>query len=305
MNAIITGATGFVGRALLRRLLADGWKVTAIVRSEKNLILPEAEQQLQIIISDLSQISKLQKDDFWYLDENTLFFHFAWDGTSGNERAEEKKQLDNVGYACDALNLAVRLKCKKFINAGSIMEYEAINCILCGNGQPGMGYIYSSAKLSADIMLRAKALKYNIEYNNAVISNIYGPGEKSARFLNTLLRKMLINESMELTEGCQEYDFIYIDDAIEGIKLVAERGVPFWAYYIGNDKTRKLREFILDMKETLGSQSDLLFGKVASPKVTLDYGTIGAKKLSELGFTPKISFQEGVLRTKKWVESVE
>ena len=301
VNAIITGATGFVGRALVEELLNHNWKVTVIARKEFGQT--EQEKQLEIIKSDLSEIRNLKKKDFHNLDEDTYFFHLAWDGTSGNARAEIGLQLSNVEYACDALKLAVSLSCKKFIYAGSVMEYEAMNCIRQGNGKPGLGYIYSSAKLAADIMLRAQAVKYGIEYNNAVISNIYGPGEKSSRFLNTLLRKMLRNESMELTAGQQQYDFIYIEDAVAGIRVVAEKGSPFEAYYIGNEKTRKLKEFILEMKENLKSSSDLQFGKIPYNGEDLDYKKMGAKSLSEVDFMPKISFKEGILRTKKWIAS--
>ena len=112
------------------------------------------------------------------------------------ERANEKIQLANVQYTIDAVRLANRMKCKRFIHAGSIMEYEASLCMNDASISPSLGYIYSTAKLTADYMARTVAQILGVEYLNAIISNIYGVGETSARFLNTTLRKLIAGDTI-------------------------------------------------------------------------------------------------------------
>lgn len=60
--------------------------------------------------------------------------------------------MNNVRYVCDAIALAKKLGCSRFINSGSIMEYEAYQYLKEDKAAPGMGYIYSTAKLTGDFL---------------------------------------------------------------------------------------------------------------------------------------------------------
>ena len=303
MKAVVTGATGFVGKWLVDELLKQGDSVTVVIRN-KNSIPSAWTSKVTIIETALDVLATLKPEDF---PENKadIFFHLAWDGTSGYDRADTCKQLGNVAYACDAVRLASQLGCSRFVNAGSIMEYEAMAYVPAMDTAPGMGYIYSTAKLTADYMAKTVANKEQITYINAVISNIYGVGEKSARFLNTTLRKMLCDEDIPLTHGKQPYDFIYVEDAVKAIILAGKKGIGNRAYYIGNPKQRPLRDFIEEMKVILGSASNLQFGEVPFTGPMLEYETLGMASLTELGFVPQIAFSEGIRRTKKWITEVE
>lgn len=303
MKTVVTGATGFVGKWLVEELLKQGNAVTIIVRNKKSI--PTAwTSRVTVIEATLDILSSLKQEDFPEKKAD-IFFHLAWDGTSGYDRADTCKQLKNVAYTCDAVHLASQLGCSRFVNAGSIMEYEAMAYVPAKDTAPGMGYIYSTAKLTADYMAKTVANKEQLTYINAVISNIYGVGEKSARFLNTTLRKMLCNEDIPLTHGKQSYDFIYIEDAVKAIILAGKDGSKNCAYYIGNPQQRPLRDFIEEMKFVLGSSSNLKFGEVPFTGPMLEYETLGMASLTELGFVPQVSFAEGIRRTQQWITEVE
>lgn len=299
MKIVVTGATGFVGKWLVKELLKQGDEVTVVVRS-KMRIPDEWTSKVQIVETDLEGLSKLDKKDFPW-DCADMFFHLAWAGTAGMERANTELQLQNVQAACDAVRLASRLECGRFVNAGSIMEYEAMQYISADGSTPGMGNIYSTAKLTADFMAKTVATKEGIAYINVVISNIYGAGEKSARFLNTTLRKMLHNESVELTHGCQLYDFIYVTDAAKQIVLAGKCGEANSVYYIGNSVPRPLKDFVIEMKQTLCSDSELIFGKVPFSGAMLTYNEFDTAKLEKIGFVPEVTFAEGLKLTRDWI----
>lgn len=299
MKAIVTGATGFAGKWLVDELLFQGDDITVIVR-DKRRVPKEWGGMVHMVEAPLGQLRLLQAEDFAGKGGD-IFFHFAWDGTSGDRRADISLQLHNVEFACDAVGLAKRLHCRRFVNAGSIMEYEAMQYISSDASRPGMGNIYSTAKLAADFMAKAMALQAGIEYISAVISNIYGPGERSARFLNATLRKMLKNEEVPLTHGEQLYDFIYASDAAKAIVLAAKKGMGNTSYYIGNARQRQLKEFIIQMKGAVGSKSQLLFGKVPFSGAMSVYQELDTEKLRMLGFAPEVGFGDGVKLTKEWI----
>jgi len=303
MRVVVTGATGFVGQNLVRALATQNIEVIALVHNKDRI--PQDWQSFELIqciecnMRDYATISDLTLKNF----SADILVHLAWAGTSGTQRANEALQLENVQAACDAVRLARRLGCTKFINAGSIMEYEAKNYLSVDGTMPGGGYIYSTAKLTADYMAKCIAKQMDMAYINIIISNIYGVGERSERFLVSTVRKLIKNENVPLTGGQQLYDFIYVTDSVNAIVKVIENGKPFNNYYIGNKTQYPLREFLLRMKQVLASASVLEFGKIPFNGPLLSYEEFDTARLeNELGFTPQISFEEGIILLKKWLE---
>ena len=222
-KAVITGANGFVGSNLVKELLKRSYVVYAIIRNQKSDTgrIPRNEN-VHLIYCDLKEISSLPD---LLCDENIdYFFHLAWEGTSGSERGNYGLQLNNVKYSCDAVAAAKKLKCSKFIFAGSIMEYEAMQYLAQSDAKPGRGYFYSISKLTADYMSKVEAANSGLGYVNCLVSNIYGAGEVSERFINTTIRKMLRGESLLFSSGEQSYDFIYVTDAVKAMAVIAEKG---------------------------------------------------------------------------------
>lgn len=302
MKVIITGATGFVGQNLVKELAAQNAEVTALVR-DRDRIPQDWRLCRNIHCFECGMGEYLTASDTVLKDvRGDIFIHLAWAGTSGMQRADYGLQLSNIRAACDAVWLAGKLDCTRFINAGSIMEYEAGQYLSADDAEPGGGYIYSTAKLAADYMAKCVAGQINLSYINIIISNIYGAGETSERFLVSTVRKLLKNEPIPLTEGRQLYDFIYVTDAVKAVAAIANAGKASGSYYIGNSVPYPLREFLLRMKQTLASSSVLDFGSVPFKGPMLSYKEFDTARLErELGFVPEISFEKGIILLKEWL----
>lgn len=302
MRAIVTGATGFVGRKLVNELVANEVEVIAIIRHNREIPYEwKNDKRIEIIYCDLNELGLLIQNHRLYKQGN-IFYHLGWYGTSGEERADINGQLGNIKNTCDAVRLAVHLGCTSFVNAGSIMEYEVTKLMTSGNYVPAISSIYSTAKLSADYMGRAVANSLGIKYINVVISNIYGVGEKSARFLNTTIRKMLRNEIIPLTHGNQLYDFVYITDAVKMICIAGMRGNNNESYYIGNSSQKPLKDYLYEMKDVLKSKSELRFGAIPLDIPSITYKEFDTHKMEgEFGIKPEINFETGILQMKDWL----
>lgn len=299
-KAIVTGATGFVGQWLVRELCGSGYDVTVVVRSLRK-VPDDWIGKIEIVECSILDYGNVPVDTFRCRGYD-LFFHLAWAGTSGPDRADYGIQLQNIQAACEAFKLSIRLGCRRFINAGSVMEYEAMQYIPRNGARPPAGYIYSTAKLAADFMLKSMASRETVEYINVIISNIYGVGERSERFLNQLLRKMAAGQRIALTSGEQLYDFIYVTDAVKGIVYAAQNGEGNTAYYIGNRAPQPLKTYILQVKEILGSNAELAFGEVPSNGASLSYREFDTNKLHDMGYRMEVPFREGILKTAEWIK---
>lgn len=299
MKAIVTGATGFVGKWLVSQLLEQQDEVTIIVRDTSKIPL-EWNKRVNIIEEDLRRLEDLGAEVFSDCSGG-FFYHLGWTGTSGQTRTDITQQMENVRITCEAVKLAKRLKCTRFVYAGSIMEYEAMEYVPANGSAPAMGNIYSVMKLTADFCAKILAIQESIDYINVVISNIYGAGECSPRFINSTLMKMINDEVIPLTHGNQLYDFIYVSDAVKAIIMAAKLGEKNSVYYIGNAEQHPLKSYVLQMKEILNSESQLLFGEIPFNGPMLTYKEFETNKIGQLGFVPSVSFAEGIKRTQTWL----
>jgi nucleoside-diphosphate-sugar epimerase len=301
-KAIVTGATGFLGACLVRELASRGMEVIAVVRSgNSDTAALKQHGRVRTVVCPLEEMQGLPclvKDR-----DVDVFYHLAWAGTSGVERGDVRLQLGNVQAACDAVKAAAEIGCAKFVNAGSIMEYEAIRYIPMDGSAPGLGSIYSTAKQAADFMAKTLAASLSLPYVNAIISNIYGAGEKSERFINTTLGKFLNNERAAFTHGEQLYDFIYISDAARAFYLIGEKGKAYNSYYVGSQAPHPLKEFVIRMRDAVDSKIELNFGEIPFKGALLKYDEFDMSKPSrELGFVPEISFEQGIEKTVEWIK---
>lgn len=297
-KAIVSGANGFVGSAVVKELLANDIEVIALVRNQHANNLP-MDERIQLADFELSDARKVK--DSLPVGEADVFFHFAWDGSAGNARADVTKQLANVESAVACVKLAKELGCKRFVSAGSIMEKETYDAIWYPQNRPGLGYIYGGGKLTAHIMCKAVAADIGIEYVSGVITNAYGVGERSPRMVNTTIQKCIRGESPKFTAGTQNYDFVYIDDVARAFRLIAEKGNSFEDYLIGSSAAKPLKEFLMEMKGAIAPDLDFIFGDVPFTGVDLPLAAFDCSKTEkDTGFRAKVSFEEGCIKTRDW-----
>ncbi len=302
-RVVITGATGFIGHALVRKFLDLEYEVYAVVRENSSKILMiNANTNLKIVYCNLAHIGKLrEKISCVGFD---AFFHLAWQGVANEESLKVDIQLENVKYACDAVSVAHKLKCVKFIFASSIMEYEVMK-LMETDIDAGSRNIYRTAKVAAHYMTRIVANELKIDYNAAIISNVYGKGEFSNRFINSTLRRMLKGERVKFTEATQLYDFIYIDDAVDMLMLILFKGKKNKNYYVGSMEPRILREYIYEMRNCIDETLELGIGESKEYiGVSLDYDEFDIMAgYHDLGFQPQYSFKEGIVDTIEWIKN--
>ena len=302
-KVIISGADGFVGSYTTNYFLNQGVEVLALGRKKQPCRLQKRDG-LQYVSCDVFNPQELEK--CLPSGEYDAFLHFAWVGSAGEERMNYQLQMRNVIGTVECMKIAHSKGCKRFVGAGSIMEYEAEAAVHKQESRPGMAYIYGMAKQTAHSICKSVANQIGIEFVWPMITNAYGVGEMSPRFINTTLRKMIHNEPLEFTAATQNYDFVYITDVAKAFYLVTLQGIPFCEYMIGSGHAKQLREFILQIQQALAPHNQPLFGNVPFTGTTLPLEVYSIKDIEkDCGYVAEVDIVEGARKTMQWLREME
>lgn len=302
-NVIITGADGFVGSHTVKCFIDNGCNVLAIDMGEspRRLTIGANLEYLQCNIFDTSALfEKIPSGKY------DTFIHFAWAGSAGEARIDYNLQMQNALSTVECMKIAKKLGCTRFLCAGSIMEYEVEAAIHSQGSHPGMGYIYGMGKHIAHCLCKSVAAEIGIDLIWPMITNAYGIGEFSPRFVNTTIRKIINNEPLQFTAATQNYDFVYVTDVAKAFYLVALKGKPFCEYMIGSGCAKPLKEFIIELVNSCGSKSLPIFGDIPFTGTNMSLSTFAIKDIQkDCGFIPEVTFAKGTKMTMDWIKSIE
>lgn len=301
-KVIITGADGFVGSYTVDYFLKNNIQVLALDISEtpKRLKSHQNLQYMQCNVEDIeTMMNKIPTGVY------DTFIHFAWAGSAGSARIDYNLQMKNALNTVECVKAAKALGCTRFVCAGSIMEYEVEAVVHAQESRPGMGYIYGMGKHIAHCMCKSVAADIGIDLIWPMITNAYGVGELSPRFVNTTIRKIINGEPLQFTAATQNYDFVYVTDVAKAFYMIAKNGKPFCEYMIGSSQARPLKEFILEMQQVLAPEVKPLFGDVPFTGINMPldvFDTSATEK--DCGFKAAVSFAEGTSMTMEWLKTV-
>lgn len=302
MKVVITGPTGAIGIALAQEYISRNVEVLAVCRKNSNRIagLPQSPL-LHILELDMKDYGEYQPDaDFTDYD---IFYHFAWDGTTGADRDDMYLQHANVGYTLDAVFLAKKLGCHTFVGAGSQAEYGRTETGLNSDVPVFPENGYGMAKLCAGQMSRVLCGRIGLRHIWTRILSVYGPGDGPFSMVMQTIRKLLNGEIPQFTKGEQMWDYIYSKDAARAMLLLGERGRDGGIYCIGSGSARPLSEYIEIIRDSINPEATIMLGAIPYSDRQVMHLVADIEELQrDTGFSPETDFETGICETIKWVK---
>lgn len=301
-KAYITGPTGAIGRALIDKLNSEGVLVTVIVRPDSqradSLISEGILKNAEIIKCDLKDLKKL---DIAASEEDSVFYHLGWMGTSGAARMDMKLQLKNAEYTIDAVELAARLNCRRFVGVGSQAEYGAYNGKLTNDTACNPENGYGIAKLMAGHMSRIRAHQLGLEHVWTRVLSVYGIGDNENTLIASLVSNLMKGQEIHCTKGEQIWNYINSKDAAEYLyRLGDANSVDGMTYCISGAEARPLKEYMETVREAVmrtntGNECPSIIYDRPYPKgqvMHLDADI--SETIKATGYSPAIGFEEGI-----------
>lgn len=306
MRIVITGPTGAIGHALIDLCLDKGIEVLAIChRGSKRIGDLPVDKRVKIIELDMSEYDSVQNGEIRNLGKWDIFYHMAWNGTTGDDRNDTDLQQQNIKATLAAVRLAHKLKCHTFIGAGSQAEYGRVNDVLRPNTPTFPENGYGIAKLCAGQLSKIVCRQLGIRHIWVRILSVYGPYDGMNTMVISTIRKLLIDEMPMFTKGEQEWDYIYSRDAGEAMLALGARGADGEIYVLGSGKARPLRYYIEIIRKAVGTNHEIAMGAIPYSSKQVMFLCADIEKLTvDTGFEPKTSFEKGVEETVNWVKNI-
>lgn len=183
-NVIVTGGNGFIGSSFIKKLIEKGIRVVAVDISFHGNRLPDSNLIIRIESEvNTSLVEKLP------VAEYDTFYHFAWKGVNGADKADPTVQLSNIQMAVDCANICKELNVKKFLCAGTVAENVVFSLSHLKKTTGGM--MYGVAKHACRIILEDYSKNIAQKFVWMQFSNIYGVGNKTGNLVSYTLGELM------------------------------------------------------------------------------------------------------------------
>jgi nucleoside-diphosphate-sugar epimerase len=242
-RAIVSGAGGFLGRALVARLEARGATVLAPPRCDLDW-------------RDAGAVARFVANA-----QAVTIYHLASSGVSN--AAADDPQIGEDERAMARAIAAAAAPGMRVVYAGSMAEYgRAGRLAEAGEVSPHNGY--ARAKVEAGAILRQQAQARGFALVHARLFGLYGPGEHSGRLLPAILAALRERRPIALSDGTQRRDFVHIDDAARALAALGTLADGPEIVNVGTGIALDVRSVALALAQELGADPALLrFGERA------------------------------------------
>jgi GDP-L-fucose synthase len=296
----VTGGAGFLGQAVLERLAARGVTEVAVPRRSEYDLVHEADAS--------RMYDDLQPD---------VVLHLAGEvGGIGANRANPGRYFyANMAMALNLIEQARARGIRKFVQVGTICAYPKFTPVpFCEddlwNGYPEeTNAPYGVAKKAAMVMLDGYRRQYGLASSYLLPVNLYGPRDnfdpESSHVIPALIRKCETArlEGRDHIEcwgtGSASREFLYVDDAAEGIVRAAEVMEEPEPINLGTNREIAIRDLVGLIAKLVGFEGEIRWDSSkpdGQPRRCLDV----ARAHEQLGWAAAVPFEEGLRRTIDW-----
>jgi nucleoside-diphosphate-sugar epimerase len=292
-RVLVTGATGFIGRALCQQLRARH-EVLALIRpdSTRKDRLP-AGAGIRPVWGDVGQLAGIAAN----LGRIDAVVHLAWGGMSKPAQADAAIQHRDYANAMALVEVAAAAGCRLFVNGGSQAEYGRSRGVVVEESPCGPVSEYGKAKLRFTQDGSALATRLGMRWRTARIFSVFGPDDHPWTMLSALLQALARREVLPLTDCQQLWNYLYVDDAARALQGLLEAHGEDGIYNIGSGTSAPMREFVLQACALFPESPLPQFGCVPHPAAGPVSLQPSVQKLQRnTGWFEQIHFGEGIRR---------
>jgi nucleoside-diphosphate-sugar epimerase len=292
-TVLVTGASGFIGGALCRRLARDGADVHAVSRGAADL--PPGVHARRTDLTDSDDVRRIFREL-----KPGVVFHLA--GHVQGSRALDQvlpTLAGNLLTAVHMLHAAAESGCERILLTGSQDEPDPGEASATDFVPPSP---YAAAKLAGSAYARMFHELYGCPVSIARIFMGYGPGQRDlAKLVPYTILCFLRGEAPRVGTGSRPMDWVYVDDVVEGLLRAAKAPAAVGRVVdLGTGELHTARDAVEQIARQMRVGIEPRFGAVADRQREKARRANPQQTEALLGWKPQVGFEEGLGRTIAW-----
>ncbi len=304
-RVIVTGATGFVGANLARRLLSEGHEVHLLLRQgHASWRIAEIASLVHCHEVDLGDRESLHHA--FALIQPEWVFHLAVHGAYSSQTDLQQMVQTNIVGTINLVEAAVGAGVAAFVNTGSSSEYGLKDHAPTENEWLDPNSYYALTKASATQYCRHIAHRSGLHLPTLRLYSVYGPYEEPTRLIPALVTRGLRGELPPLVDPAVSRDYVYVDDVVEAYLLAAtvpdqEIGA---VYNVGTAVQTSLREVVDVARRVMAIAAEPVWDSMPNRGWDTNVWVSDNRKIRlALGWCPRVAFEAGLCRTIDWLQA--
>ena len=295
MKLLVTGAGGFLGAAVVRAAAAAGLDVVATARTAEP---PRLAGVADIARASLDLTDTAAMRALLAAERPSVIVHSAWSGLGGAARASARQITDNVLPTCALIEAAADAGVANFVGIGSQAEYGPREGRTHEHALPAPASMYGAAKLAALYLSQDLARQAGMGFAWLRLFATYGPGDNPAWLIPSLIAQLRMGERPRTTPGTQRWDYLYIDDAAQGVLAAARAPDPVGVCNLASGEPTPVRAIVERLRDLAAPGLELKFGEIPFAPGQIMHMEGAPDRLTRLtGWKPRIGLADGLRRT--------
>ena len=305
---LVTGGAGFIGSSFIQFLLKNAADIIVYNLDKltyagdlERLRDVESDKRYQFMKGDICNEDIVQ--DIFSKDINAVVHFAAETHVDRSIKDSIPFEATNIRGTLALLNAARKHGIDRFIHISTDEVYGEL-------GEEGQFFEttplnpnspYSASKAAADLFVRAYCHTYKLPAIIARPSNNYGPFQYPEKLIPVVISSAIDNKPVPVyAKGENVREWIYVEDCVEGIFAVLEKGRIGEVYNIGSGQERRNIEVVRRILSILGKSETLIEYVQDRPGHDFRYSLNTDKIKNELGFEAKTDFDDGLEKTVRW-----
>ena len=299
-RVLVVGGGGFIGRAVVPQLIAEGCQVTILGRNE----IARKTSQIHWVRGDAGDFETVAP----LLSGSPSVIYLAGNSRpgSGPSSVVREVQEEVAAFALFAERCAESgVRSFVFASSGGTVYGNPVGdrCVETDAERPQS--LYGCSKLMNEHVLRMLALKYTMASVSLRVSNPYGPGQyvrKSQGFIAAVMNSLYNRDALRIWgDGSVVRDFVYISDVARAFVYSLALPSGFHLFNVGSGRGTSLLEICEIVESVSGRKLNAFFERERSVDIPRSV-LCNRRAASMLGWRPEISLREGLCATLEWWE---
>lgn len=310
-NILVTGGAGFIGSALVRRLVQDGHAVRVLDDYSRGVPrrLTDIAKDIEMVQGDVRDSASVDNA----VKGSKIVFHLAAvNGTENFYKIPDVVLEVAVKGTMNTMESALKHGVQRYLLASSSEVYqnptrvptdETERLIVPDVKNPRLSY--GGGKLIGELLAFHYLQKRGVDTLVFRPHNIYGPDMGNEHVIPQFIARLLkLRASSSGTidfpiqgTGDETRAFCHVADMVDGLMILMEKGSPNELYHVGTDREVTIKEVALMVAKAMNMQIELVHGELVQGSTPRRCPDI--MKMRSLGYEPKIGLEEGMTMTAK------